>query len=113
MKQYRIVLAFFLIISLVSPVYAGWKDKITRNQIKAINYISKLKAGADPEKTPRPKIRRDEKARSAAATREVREAIDRAEHYARQGNYKRIEIPQFKHIVVSDKRFKELQREMK
>lgn len=100
-----------LAVALSSPVYGGWKEKMTRNQIKAANYILKLKAGADPDKLPPPTIRRDGKARSSAATREVREAIEKAQEYARSGRHDRITTPRFEHKLVSDQRYIEIRKE--
>ncbi len=100
-----------IIFSFCSPVYAGWKEKITKNQIKATEYIMKLKNGADPDVITRPKLRRDRKARAQAPNREIRAAMDQAERYARAGKHEQIEAPEFKHKLVSKKRYKTLEKD--
>ena len=102
-----------IIFTFTSPAQAYWKNKIVKNQIKAIEYIQELKKGADPDEITRPTLRRDRKARAQAPNRELKAAMAKAERYARAGKHDRIEIPEFKHKIVSERRYKELQRELK
>jgi len=95
-----IILALTLLSSL--PSYAGWKDKIVENQTKAINYISALQAGEDPDKLERPILRRDKKTKVNLANREIRKAMDEAEKLARAGKHQLIKLPEFKNEPVSE-----------
>lgn len=98
-------------VVLSSPAQAGWKDKIVKNQFKAVDYIESLKSGADPDRISRPDMRRDEKARASAANREIRQAMSEAERLARQGRHDLIEIPVWQYELVSDGYRKDLQEE--
>ncbi len=102
-----------IILSFSSPAHAFWKNKIVKNQIKAVEYIQELRNGADPDEITRPTLRRDRKARAQAPNRELKVAIAKAERLARAGRHDRIEIPEFKHKIVSERRYKELERELK
>lgn len=112
----KITYLSLLIVPIVllfgSSVYGGWKNKVVSNQVKAAEYIIKLKKGVNPSKLKRPTIRRGEKARAKAANREVKEAMDRAEKLARSGKHKLIEAPQFK-AIVSDEAYGQAEKKYK
>ena len=100
-----------LVLVLSSSACAGWKDKIVKNQFKAVGYIEKLKAGADPDEISRPHMRYDEMSEANAANDEIRKFISEAENYARQGRHERIAIPIFSHRLVSEEYRQKLKRE--
>ena len=108
-------MTIWLVITIISllfsfPAYAGWKEKIVENQLKAVEYIQKLKSGADPDDIERPTLRRDSKAKANAANREIREAMEKAEEYARAGKYDSIEIPDFRFKLVSEETREDIAR---
>lgn len=103
--------ALTMLFFLLTPVQAGWKEKLAKNQIKAIHYITTLQKGGDPDKIPRPHLRRDRRAKASAPMREMREAIAEAEKYARAGKHRLIKTPNFKHRMVTDDKYKELKQE--
>lgn len=92
-----------------SSVYGGWKNKVAANQVKAAEYIIKLKNGANPATLKRPIIRRAEKARANSANRAIREAMEQAEKLARAGKTKLIKNPEFK-ALVSDEEYQQLEK---
>ncbi len=102
----RLIIVIGIFISLCSPCYAGWKEKIVKNQKKAITYISALKSGADPNKLKRPVLRRDKKAKANIANRKIRKAMVGAEALARSGKHDLIEIPDFKNKLDSKEKKK-------
>lgn len=103
---------FALLLLGSSWAMAGWKEKVTRNQIKAREYIEQLMNGADPESVERPHIRYDEKYQVKRANREIRQAMDQAEEMAREGKHDQITMPEFK-TFMSEERFYELQESNK
>lgn len=102
-----LVLITALLLSL--PAYA-WKNKIVNNQIKAADYIVKLKNGANPDKLQRPRIRRDEKAAAKAANQELHAAMDEAERLARAGRHDQIQPPKFRRIV-SEEQYQKVEKQ--
>ncbi len=94
---------------LALPAYA-WKNKIVTNQLKAAEYIVKLKNGANPDKLQRPRIRRDEKAKAKAANQELRAAMDEAERLARAGKHALIQAPKFRRIV-SEEQYQKMEQQ--
>jgi len=103
------LLAGIVLLFLITPVYGGWKEVVTKNQIKATEYISQLKSGADPDSLTRPKLKRGNKAKSKKSHREILKAMDEAETLARSGKHDLIEKPEFFYKGVSEKKAKTLQ----
>lgn len=110
---FKWLLVAAITLSFSSPALAYWKEKIVKNQIKAIEYIQKLQNGADPDRIERPTLRRDRKARAQSPNRELKAAMARAERYARAGKHDRIEIPEFKYRLVSERHYKKLKKDVK
>ncbi len=87
---------------LASPVYGASKAIITRNQLKAIEYITQLKAGADPNSLTRPQLRRHNKWKVKQSRREINKAMDEAEALARAGKHHLIQKPEFVYKGLSE-----------
>jgi hypothetical protein len=104
--QFLAVIAMFLFLS--SPLYAGWKEKVTSNQILASEYIQKLQAGADPAKVERPHLRRIDNYKAKQARSEIIKAMDNAEKLARAGKHQLIELPEFSFKPLSEEKYNEL-----
>lgn len=104
------LLILFVIFFASGPAF-GWKNKIAENQFRAVEYITKLQNGANPDELTRPTIRHDKKARAKAANRELREAMDEAEKLARAGKYEQIKLPSFKR-VVSEENYQQIEKEL-
>jgi hypothetical protein len=90
-----LIVAGIVLQFLCSPVYSGYQGKITRNQIRAKEYIGQLKAGANPNTLERPQLRRDKKTKMKRSRREIIGAMDEAEALARAGNHNLIKEPEF------------------
>lgn len=109
-KMFKILVVFGVIFQfLSSPVYANWKEKITNNQLKAKEYISQLKAGANPDSLTRPHLRRVDKYKVKQSNKEIKKAMDEAEALARAGKHDLIMEPEFAIQGISEERAKELQ----
>lgn len=109
----RIAVSLVLCVIFSAPVLAGWKEKITRNQLQAREYILKLKDGADPDKVKRPSLRRVDKYKGKQANSEIREAMNNAEKLARAGKHRKIEEPEFTFKGIDIEKYQELQSEKK
>ncbi len=107
---YKLMSITALVLMLCSPAFAGWKEKIIQNQIKAQHYIEQLKAGANLEELERPYLRYDKKAKASAANKEIRIAIQKAEDLARKGDTDKILIPEFRFKLVSDEYRQNIQK---
>jgi hypothetical protein len=90
-----LLVAGILLQFLCSPLYAGYEGKITRNQIRAREYIAQLQNCADPNKLERPQLRRDKRTKMKRSVREINKAMDEAEALARAGKCKLIKQPMF------------------
>lgn len=91
-----------LCLSLVSPAFGFWKEKVTRNQVNVIEYVAKLQDGADPDSVERPRLRRDENYKAKQAVKELQAIMDGAEELAREGKHGEIEDPVFSFRGLSD-----------
>jgi hypothetical protein len=105
------MLAGIILHFLCSPVYGGYQVKITRNQLKAKEYISQLQAGANPDSLTRPQLRRDKHSKMKRSRREILKAMDEAEALARAGKHPLIEEPEFVHNGVSEEKHRALQND--
>ena len=102
-KMHLRVAACVIIILFASPaVYGAWKEKITQNQIKVIEYVSLLQNGADPDTLERPYLRLDEHYQAKQSRKELAEIMDEAEKLARAGEHGAIPDPRFKIEGLSD-----------
>jgi hypothetical protein len=68
---YLSLLIIPIVLLFGSSVYGGWKNKVALNQVKASEYIMKLRRGVNPSKLERPTLRRGTKAKANAANREI------------------------------------------
>lgn len=102
---------FSLFLTFCTPAFAGWKEKIAENQMKAIQYITQLKEGANPDTISRPSLRRDDKYSAKKANSEIRDAMTEAENLARQGKNKSIKIPDFESRLLSDEGYTQLKNQ--
>ncbi len=94
---------------LSSQVYGGVRERITKNQLRAKEYILQLKNGADPDKLKRPYLRRHNKWKVKKSRREIKRAMDRAEALARAGKRRFIRIPDYVYKGMSEKKYTALQ----
>lgn len=106
----KALLLFSLFFTICTPASAGWKEKIAENQMKALQYISQLKEGANPDTISRPIMRRDDKYSAKKANSEIRDAMTEAENLARQGKNKSIKIPDFETKLLTDEGYIELKK---
>lgn len=115
MKKIITVLVTILVALLLSgeKSMAGWKEKITLNQIKVIDYVEKLQKGGNPTTLERPHLRTDEKIKAKLANKELREVMDKAEKLAKQGKNKQIKKPVLQYNLVSEKYYKEIEKRFK
>ncbi len=104
----KYVIAGLLCLCLVSPAFGFWKEKVTRNQINVIEYVAKLKDGADPDKVERPRLRRDDNYKAKQSVNELRDIMDDAEKLAREGRHEEIKDPVFSFRGLSDERAEEI-----
>jgi len=105
----KALLLFSLLFTFCTPAFAGWKEKIAENQMRAIQYITQLKNGANPDTISRPTLRRDDKYSAKKANSEIRDAMTEAENLARQGKNKSIKVPDFEKLL-SDEGYMELKK---
>lgn len=115
MKKYlsQLLAVAAAVLILAAPLYAAWKEKVTRNQLKAREYIQKLMDGADPAEVQRPHLRYDDNFEAKRSLKEVVRAMDEAEELARAGKHQLIEQPEFHYKGIPEERYEELQREKK
>jgi len=104
-KLLKLLIAIGIIFNFLTlPVHAGWKETVTNNQMKATEYITQLKDGANPDSLTRPTLRRKNHFKAKRSYREVNEAMDDAEALARAGKADQIEEPEFVYKGVSEKK---------
>ena len=103
-KTFRWLIAAGIVLQfLSSTVYGGFKETITQNQVKAAEYITQLKAGADPDTLTRPQLRRNQKDfKAKQSVKEINKAMDEAESLARDGKHDLIQKPDFNYEGVSE-----------
>ena len=94
-------------------VQAGWKEKVTTNQMKATEYILSLKQGADPDTLERPSLRRVDSYKGKQANSDITEAMDAAVELARAGKHNEIKEPEFAFKGIEPDRYEELQEQKK
>jgi hypothetical protein len=109
----RLLAGIVIFFFLSSPLYAGWKEKVTSNQILASEYIQKLKSGADPARIERPHLRRIDNFRAKQARSEIIKAMEKAEKLARAGKHQLIEQPEFTFKPLSEEKYNELRDKKK
>ncbi len=90
------------ILFLTSPALAGWKSKVTQNQLKATKYITQLKNGVDPDTITRPQLRRDKNWKAKQSQKEIIAVMTQAEKLARDGKRGLIKKPVFKFNGLSE-----------
>jgi hypothetical protein len=91
-----------LSLCLVSPAFGFWKEKITRNQVSVIKYVTKLQEGAEPQMVERPGLRRDNNYKVKQSVKELRAIMDEAEELAKAGKHEQIKDPVFSIRGMSD-----------
>ncbi len=80
-----------IILQFLTPsAYADWKNIVAVNEKKAAEYISLLKAGADPGSIERPNMRHTDKFQAKKQQRRFYQAMDEAEELARAGRHEQI-----------------------
>ncbi len=78
-----------------SSAYVGTKDIIIKNELKEQEYLTQLKAGADPNRLKRPRLKRHHKWRVKRSARELRKVMDVAEVLVRTGKQHLIQEPEY------------------
>jgi hypothetical protein len=96
------IIAGLFILFLTSPAFAGWKSKVTQNQLKATQYIAQLKNGANPNTIKRPQLRRDKKWEAKQSHKEIIAIMIQAEELAKTGKQGLIKKPVFKFNGLSE-----------
>lgn len=101
-----LIITTTIFLFLFSPVYGGWKEIVSNNQLKATEYINQLKTGADPNSLTRPNLRRQNHYKAKQSYREVSKAMDDAEALARAGKADLIKDPEFVYMSASEEKAK-------
>jgi len=96
------IIAGLFILFLTSPAIAGWKSKVTQNQLKATKYIVQLKNGANPNTIKRPQLRRGKNWKAKQSHREIIAIMTQAEELAKNGKQDLIKKPAFKFNGLSE-----------
>ena len=109
----RTLLKWLMVVGMVfqfmsSSVYGGTKDIIIKNELKAQEYITQLKAGADPNSLTRPRLRRHHKWRVKRSARELKKDMDAAEALARAGKHHLIQEPDYIFQDMSEEKIRTL-----
>jgi hypothetical protein len=91
----KTVLRWLVVVGIIfqflpPSAYAGWKNIVADNEKRAAEYISLLKAGADPGSIERPSMRHADKFQAKKQQRRFYQAMDRAEELARAGRHEQI-----------------------
>lgn len=105
----RTVVASILLLVVASTAFGGWKADVTTNQLRAKQYIAKLKAGEYPDSLTRPRLKRNKTWKSKQSRKEILEAMNEAEALARAGKPHLIEEPVFQYNGLTDEKDTELQ----
>ena len=88
----RWLLPAVVVFQLASPsAYAGWKERVADNGRKAAEYISQLKAGAEPGGIQRPIMRHINTFEAKQQQKRFNAAMDEAEALARAGKHEQIQ----------------------
>ena len=104
-KLLKLLIAIGIIFNFLTlPVHAGWKETVTNNQVKAIEYITQLKDGADPDSHTRPTLTRENRFKAKRSVQEINQAMDDAEALARAGKAELLQEPEFVYKGVSEKK---------
>lgn len=91
---FRWLVAIGIVLQFLTPsAYAGWKNRSTINAEMATEYISQLKAGAQPGSINRPTLRHINNYKAKQQRKMFIQAMDEAEALARAG--KRDQIREF------------------
>ena len=96
------IIAGLFILFLTSPAIAGWKSKVTQNQLKATKYIAQLRNGANPNTIKRPQLRRDKNWKAKQSQNEIIAIMTQAEQLAKTGKRGLIKKPVFKFNGLSE-----------
>lgn len=107
-KAVFLIMTSLLCFCLSGPAFGFWKEKVTRNQIRVVEYVTKLQQGAKPADIERPGLRRDDNYQAKRANNELRKIMDEAEKLANEGKHDLIEIPEFTVRGLSDERAEEM-----
>ena len=88
---FRWLVVVGIILQFLSPsAYAGWKNIVADNGRKAAEYISLLKAGAEPGSIERPFLRHVNTYEAKQQKKRFIKAMDEAEELARAGRHEQI-----------------------
>jgi hypothetical protein len=87
--RWLVVVGIILQFSSLSA-YAGWKNIVADNGRKAAEYISLLKAGAEPDSIKRPFLRHVNTYEAKQQKKRFIKAMDEAEELARAGRHEQI-----------------------
>ena len=88
---FRWLVVVGIIFQFLSPsAYAAWKNIVADNGRKAAEYISLLKAGAEPDSIKRPFLRHVNTYEAKQQKKRFIKAMDEAEELARAGRHEQI-----------------------
>lgn len=105
----RTVFRWLMVVGIVLhfsslSAHAWWKDLVVDNEKSAAEYISELKAGAEPGSIERPPLRHINRFEAKQEKRRLIEAMNEAENLARTGKRDQIKELEVKSSSSSEEK---------
>lgn len=90
---FKTLLVAAIVFHFLTGTARAWKEETETNQTRTQAYILQLKSGENPGAIERPILKRAKTWQAKKIRRQLIEAMNQAEQYARDGRQERIEIP--------------------